>query len=168
VADHSSDGRPFPGDSVPRTPSAERPITPPPPETEANTEGEQPASRPREPPTPRVEEQVEDRPTIPQDNEGESAGSEAFRNNTECWQSPQPEGCHGCSNPGTNRPSASRTRPPLKNLGEGLLGDPMAAVMALILEGFVGEAGATSLERFAGGLMHAHYQVRFCLRFLCS
>ncbi len=95
VADHSSDGRPLPEDSVPQTPSAERPITPPPLEAEANIEGEQPTTRSREPPTPQVEEKAEGRPTVPQDNEVETEAvelvdSEAFRNNTENRQSSQP------------------------------------------------------------------------------
>lgn len=48
---------------------------------------------------------------------------------------------------------------PLESLGVGLLGDPLVAVTVLILEGFLGDAGVASPDRFAGCLMHTHYQV---------
>jgi hypothetical protein len=139
---HSSEGQGFPENFAPRIPSEERPMTPPPPETETTIEGEEPTlshlirrlhvskSRPRRG---QLFLGVE-----------ESARSEALRDSTENQRPTHLEGGRGGSNFGTYRPSGSRTRPPLENLGEGLLGDPMAAVMALIPEGFVSETGATS------------------------
>lgn len=93
-----------------------------------------------------------------------------LRENFENQEPVRLEDCRGNSAPSTDRLSSSRAKPHLENLGEGLLSDPLAAVMALIPEGFMGEVGATLPERFARGLMHTHYQVSFAFGFcfLCT
>jgi len=59
---------------------------------------------------------------------------------------------------GTN---GSRFRSVFEILGRGLLGSSIEAIKNLIPEGFLGNAGAASLERIAQGIMISHYQVKF-------
>jgi hypothetical protein len=49
-----------------------------------------------------------------------------------------PERSQSHAVPDAERPSSSQVRPLLENLSEGLLGDPLKAVTALIFEGFMG------------------------------
>jgi hypothetical protein len=44
-------------------------------------------------------------------------------------------------------------------LGRGLLGHPMEAIKNLIPEGFLGNAGVSSPEKIAQGILISHYQV---------
>jgi hypothetical protein len=46
-------------------------------------------------------------------------------------------------------------------LGRGLLGHPMEAIKNLIPEGFLGNAGVSSPEKIAQGILISHYQVSF-------
>jgi hypothetical protein len=69
-----------------------------------------------------------------------------------------------CANP--EGPSSSRFKSAFEVLNKGLHGHPMEAIKSLIPEGFLGGAGATSLERIAQGVMISHYQVEFLIQ-LC-
>jgi hypothetical protein len=55
--------------------------------------------------------------------------------------------------------SSSRVSVGFEVLGRGLLGHPMEAIMNLIPEGFLGNAGASSPEKIAQGILISHYQV---------
>jgi hypothetical protein len=55
--------------------------------------------------------------------------------------------------------SSSRVSVGFEVLGRGLLGHPMEAIKNLIPEGFLGNAGASSPEKIAQGILISHYQV---------
>jgi hypothetical protein len=57
-------------------------------------------------------------------------------------------------------PSSSRFRAAFEVLGRGLLGHPMEAIKNLILDGFLCNAGTSSPERIAQGILISHYQVK--------
>jgi len=56
---------------------------------------------------------------------------------------------------------SSRFAAAFEVLGRGLLGHPMEAIKNLIPEGFLGNAGTSSPERIAQGILISHYQVSF-------
>jgi hypothetical protein len=57
--------------------------------------------------------------------------------------------------------SSSRVLASFEVLGRGLLGHPMEAIKNLIPEGFLGNAGVSSPEKIAQGILISHYQVSF-------
>jgi hypothetical protein len=56
---------------------------------------------------------------------------------------------------------SSRVSAGFEVLGRGLLGHPMEAIKNLIPEGYLGNAGASSPEKIAQGILISHYQVSF-------
>lgn len=63
--------------------------------------------------------------------------------------------------PSVGLSSSSRLSAGFEVLGRGLLGHPMEAIKNLIPEGFLGNAGASSPEKIAHGILISHYQVSF-------
>jgi hypothetical protein len=63
--------------------------------------------------------------------------------------------------PSVGPSSSSRVSVGFEVLGRGFLGHPMEAIKNLILEGFLGNAGVSSPERIAQGILISHYQVSF-------
>jgi hypothetical protein len=63
--------------------------------------------------------------------------------------------------PSVGPSSSSRFTAAFEVLGRGLLGHPMEAIKNLIPEGFLGNAGTSSPERIAQGILISHYQVSF-------
>jgi hypothetical protein len=63
--------------------------------------------------------------------------------------------------PSVGPSSSSRFTAAFEVLGRGLLGHPMEAIKNLIPKGFLGNAGTSSPERIAQGLLISHYQVSF-------
>jgi hypothetical protein len=57
--------------------------------------------------------------------------------------------------------SSSRLSAGFEVLGRGLIGHPMEAIKNLIPEGFLGNAGVSSPEKIAQGILISHYQVSF-------
>jgi hypothetical protein len=57
--------------------------------------------------------------------------------------------------------SSSRVSAGFEVLGGGLLGHPMEAIKNLIPEGYLGNAGTSSPEKLAQGILISHYQVSF-------
>lgn len=57
--------------------------------------------------------------------------------------------------------SSSRVSAGFEVLGRGLLGHPMEAIKNLIPEGYLGNAGVSSPEKIAQGILISHYQVSF-------
>jgi hypothetical protein len=57
--------------------------------------------------------------------------------------------------------SSSRVSTGFEALGRGLLGHPMEDIKNLIPEGFLGNAGVSSPEKIAQGILTSHYQVSF-------
>jgi hypothetical protein len=55
--------------------------------------------------------------------------------------------------------SSSRVLAGFEVLGRGLLGHPMEAIKNLIPDGYLGNAGASSPEKIAQGILISHYQV---------
>jgi hypothetical protein len=66
--------------------------------------------------------------------------------------------------PSVGPSSSSRLSAGFEVLGRGLLGHPMDAIKNLILEGFLGNAGVSSPEKIAQGILISHYQVSFSFR----
>jgi len=54
-------------------------------------------------------------------------------------------------------PSSSRVSTGFEVLGRGLLGHPMEAIKNLIPEGFLGNAGVSSPDKIAQGILISHY-----------
>jgi hypothetical protein len=63
--------------------------------------------------------------------------------------------------PSVGPSSSSRLSAGCEVLGRGLLGHPMEAIKNLIPEGFLGNAGASSPEKIAQGILISYYQVSF-------
>jgi hypothetical protein len=63
--------------------------------------------------------------------------------------------------PSVGPSSSSRVLAGFEVLGRGLLGHPMEAKKYLFPEGFLGNAGVSSLEKIAQGIFISHYQVSF-------
>jgi hypothetical protein len=63
--------------------------------------------------------------------------------------------------PSVGPSSSSRVSAGFEVLGRGLLGHPMEAIKNLIPEGYLGNAGASSPEKIAQGILISHYQVSF-------
>jgi hypothetical protein len=61
-------------------------------------------------------------------------------------------------------PSSSRVSAGFEVLGKGLLGHPMEAIKNLIPEGVLGNAGVSSPDKIAQGILISHYQVSFSFR----
>jgi hypothetical protein len=63
--------------------------------------------------------------------------------------------------PSVGPSSSSRISAGFEVLGRGLLGHPMEAIKNLIPEGFLGNAGVSSPDKIAQGILISHYQVSF-------
>jgi hypothetical protein len=63
--------------------------------------------------------------------------------------------------PSVGPSSSSRVSVGFEVLGRGLLGHPMEAIKNLIPERFLGNAGVSSPEKIAQGILISHYQVSF-------
>jgi hypothetical protein len=63
--------------------------------------------------------------------------------------------------PSVGPSSSSRVFAGFEILGRGLLGHPMEAIKNLIPEGFLGNAGVSSPDKIAQGILISHYQVSF-------
>lgn len=63
--------------------------------------------------------------------------------------------------PSVGPSSSSRLTSAFEVLGRGLLGHPMETIKNLIPEGFLGNAGASSPEKIAQGILISHYQASF-------
>jgi hypothetical protein len=63
--------------------------------------------------------------------------------------------------PSVGRSSSSRVSAGFEVLGRGLLGHPMEAIKNLIPKGFLGNAGVSSPDKIAQGILISHYQVSF-------
>jgi hypothetical protein len=63
--------------------------------------------------------------------------------------------------PSVGPSSSSRVSAGFEVLGRGLLGHPMEAIKNLIPEGFLGNAGVSSPDKIAQGILISHYQVSF-------
>jgi hypothetical protein len=61
-------------------------------------------------------------------------------------------------------PSSSRVSGGFEVLGKGLLGHPMEAIKNLIPKRFLGNAGVSSPEKIAQGILISHYHVSFSFR----
>jgi hypothetical protein len=63
--------------------------------------------------------------------------------------------------PSVGPSSSSRVSVGFEVLGRGLFSHPMEAIKNMIPEGFLGNAGVSSPERIAQGILISHYQVSF-------
>jgi hypothetical protein len=63
--------------------------------------------------------------------------------------------------PSVGPSSSSRVSVGFEVLGRGLLGHPMEAIKNLIPEGFLGNAGVSSPEKIAQGILISHFQMSF-------
>ncbi|XP_062161875.1 uncharacterized protein LOC133868887 [Alnus glutinosa] len=63
--------------------------------------------------------------------------------------------------PNVGPSSSSRVSAGFEVLGRGLLGHPIEAIKNLIPDGYLGNAGASSPEKIAQGILISHYQVSF-------
>lgn len=188
----------FVEEGTPRTPSSERPETPPPPSCDCEMGHETPqepctAPDPNEAETgttergnteePKTSQRagVQDTPGVGlEEPEGSRVNAEATipeanlhpeasardRSHTEASTSElRPSGSMAAPSaetaPSVGPSSSSRVSAGFEVLGRGLLGHPMEAIKNLILEGFLGNAGVSSPDKIAQGILISHYQVSF-------
>jgi len=203
----------FVEEGTPRTPSSERPKTPPPPSCDCEMGHETPqepctAPDPNEAQTGTTErgnteepetsqrEGVRDTPGVGLgEPEGSGVNAEAItpeasardRSHTEVItpeadlhpEASARDKSHTEASTSELRPSGSKAAPSAETapsvgpssssrvstgfevLGRGLLGHPMVAIKNLIPEGFLGNAGVSSPDKIAQGILISHYQVSF-------
>jgi hypothetical protein len=177
----------FVEEGTPRTPSSERPRTPPPPSCDCkmgNATPQEPCTAPDQtepqmgtPERVNTEEPGSSQQVRVQNTPGAGLEVRSVDQSEASQHLGEPEGSRFNTEASTSelRPNESEAAPTMKAipsvgpssssrlsagfevLGRGLLGHPMEAIKNLIPEGFLGNAGASSPEKIAQGILISHY-----------